>query len=62
MQVGDAAGLGVAQRLTGETRATAGVEHAAAERDAGALEKRDDLGAPVILEQCVVVLGAKPPV
>ena len=42
--------------------AAAGVEHATADRHAGALEKRDDLGAPVVLEQRVVVFGAKPPV
>ena len=42
--------------------AAAGVEHAAAHRHAGALEKRDDLGAAVVLEQRVVVFGAEPQV
>ncbi len=32
------------------------------DRDAGALQKRDDLGAAVVLEQRVVVLGAEPQV
>ena len=39
--------------------AAAGVEHAAAHGDAGPLEKRDDLGAAVVLEQRVVVFGAE---
>ena len=42
--------------------AAAGVEHAAADRHAGALEKRDDLGAAVVLEQRVVVFGTEPQV
>ena len=39
-----------------------GVEHAAADGHPRALEKRDDLRAPVVLEQRVVVFGAKPQV
>ena len=42
--------------------AAAGVEHAAAHRDAGALEERDHLRAAVVLEQRVVVLGPEPQV
>ena len=42
--------------------AAAGVEHAAADGHPRALEKRDDLRAPVVLEQRVVVFGAKPQV
>ncbi len=54
-------------RLLGERQrhaaaAAAGVEHAAADRDAGALEKCDHLGAAVVLEQRVVVLGPEPEV
>ena len=40
--------------------ATAGVEHAAAERHAGALEKCDDFRTPVVLEERVVVFGPEP--
>ena len=47
------------QRQRHAAAAAAGVEHAAAHRDAGALEERDDLGAAVVLEQGVVVFGAK---
>ena len=42
--------------------AAARVEHAAADGHPRALEKRDDLRAPVVLEQRVVVFGAKPQV
>ena len=50
------------QRQRHAAAAAAGVEHAAADGDARALEKRDHLGAPVVLEQRVVVLGAEPAV
>jgi hypothetical protein len=40
--------------------AAARIEHAAADRDAGPLEKRDDFRAAVVLEQRVVVLRSKP--
>ena len=42
--------------------AAAGIEHAPADLDAGALEKRDDLRAAVVLEQGIVVLGPEPQV
>ena len=42
--------------------AAAGVEHAPPHGDAGSLEKRDDLGAAIVLEQRVVVFGAEPEV
>ena len=50
------------QRQRHAAAAAAGVEHAAAHRDAGALEERDDLGAAVVLEQRVVVFGPEPEV
>ena len=54
-------------RLFGERQrhaaaAAAGVEDPPAQRDAGPLEERDDLGAAVILEQRVVVFGPEPEV
>ena len=48
------------QRQRHAAAAAAGVEHAAADRHAGALEKRDDLRAPVVLEERVVVFGPEP--
>jgi hypothetical protein len=39
--------------------AAAGVEHASADRHAGPFEKRDHLGAAVVLEQRVIVLGSE---
>ena len=42
--------------------AASGVEHAATNRHAGALEKGNDLGAAVILEQRIVVFGPEPEV
>ena len=39
--------------------AAAGVEHAAAHGDAGALQERDHLGAAVVLEQRVIVFRAE---
>src|SRR4029079_14917288 len=50
------------QRKRHPAAAASGVEHAAGDRDAGAFQKRDDLGAPVVLEQRVVVLGSEPAV
>jgi hypothetical protein len=52
-------------RLLGERQwhaaaAAAGIEHTPAHGHSRPLEKRDDLGAAVILEQRVVVFGAEP--
>ena len=47
------------QRQRHAAAAATGVEHAAAHGDAGPLEKRDHLRAPVVLEERVVVFGAE---
>jgi hypothetical protein len=48
------------QRERHASAAAAGVEHAAADCHARALQERDDLRAAVVLEQRVIVLGAEP--
>jgi hypothetical protein len=47
------------QRQRHSAAAASGVEHAAGKTDTGALQERDHLGAPVVLEQRVVVFGAE---
>ena len=47
------------QRKRHATAAASGVEHAPGNRDAGPLEKRENLRAAVVLEQRVVVLGSE---
>ena len=50
------------QRQRHPAAAAAGVEHPPAHSDASPLEEGDDLGAAVVLEQRVIVLGSEPQV